>query len=258
MPCNKKIISLKNVSMNYHTLSKETFALNNISFDVYDKEFVTILGPSGCGKSTVLSLISGMIKPSKGNIYINNNHIDLCNSTVAYMLQRDNLLEWRTIKQNVLLGLEIKKNLCKESRQYALDLLKTYGLEDFTDYYPSQLSGGMRQKVALIRTLAINPQVLLLDEPFSALDYQTRISISEEIKEIIHKEKKTSILVSHDIAEAICLSDRIIILSKRPSKVKKIINIKFKLSNLTSIQKRKEPDFQKYFDEIWQEMNDNE
>ena len=246
------IVTLRNVSMSYHTLREETLAIDNISFDVYDKEFLTILGPSGCGKSTILSLIYGLISPSKGEIRISSKIENPKDQLVAYMLQHDHLFNWRTIEQNVLLGLEIKKNVTNEAREYVTNLLNTYGLGKFLNHYPHQLSGGMKQKAALIRTLAVNPKILLLDEPFSALDYQTRIILSEEIKEIIHNEKKVAILVTHDISEAISLSDRIIILSNRPSKIKKIININFKDTDITN--RRSHPKFQEYFEIIWQEL----
>ncbi len=251
----KKILELQNVCMKYHTLSEETLAIKNLSFSVYDREFLTILGPSGCGKSTVLSIISGLLPFSAGEVKLNSENIKSGTKKVGYMLQRDYLFEWRTIKQNVLLGLEIKKSLSDESRNYAAELLHKYGLGEFMDYYPNQLSGGMRQKAALIRTLAVKPKILLLDEPFSALDYQTRITISEEVKDIIRNEKKTAVLVSHDISEAISLSDRVIVFSERPCKVKKILKIDFGSHNLTAHEKRKHEKFNEYFDIIWSELS---
>ncbi|MGE5631691.1 MAG: ABC transporter ATP-binding protein [Caulobacteraceae bacterium] len=198
-----KVVEIKNVTMNYHTLDGETQAVKNLSLDVSKGEFASIVGPSGCGKSTLLSLIAGLIKPSSGNIYINSEPVTGPSENVGYMPQRDHLFEWRTILRNTTLGLEIQNKLNKDTLKNAERLLSEYGLGDFKQYYPKQLSGGMRQRAALIRTLATNPEILLLDEPFSALDYQTRLAISEEIWLIIKKEKKTAILVTHDIAEAI-------------------------------------------------------
>ena len=252
----KKFLELRNICMKYHTLSEETLAIKDLSFGVHDREFLTIVGPSGCGKSTVLSIISGLLPFSGGEVKFNGENTKKGTDSVGYMLQRDYLFEWRTIKQNVLLGLEIKKNLTNESRGYAIELLQKYGLGEFMDYYPNQLSGGMRQKAALIRTLAVKPKILLLDEPFSALDYQTRINISEEVKEIIRSEKKTAVLVSHDISEAVSLSDRVIVFSQRPCKVKKILKIDFGSNNLTVHEKRKHKKFNECFDIIWGELSD--
>ena len=249
-----KILEIINVGMKYHTLQGETTAISGLNFNVYKEEFITIVGPSGCGKSTVLSLISGLIKPSEGSININISDSEKYIQKVGYMLQRDYLFEWRTIEQNVLLGLELKHALTEESKSYALELTKKYGLGEFLQHYPSQLSGGMRQKAALIRTLAVKPQILLLDEPFSALDYQTRINISEEILNIIKNEKKTAVLVSHDISEAVSLSDRVVIFSSRPSKVKKIINIDFGSDKLSLHEKRNHKNFNNYFDTVWSEL----
>lgn len=249
------ILKLSDICMRYHTPRGETIAIKDLNFDVYSKEFLTILGPSGCGKSTVLSLISGLISPSHGKI--EENIGEKCEiQKIGYMLQKDYLLGWRTIEQNVLLGLEIRKKLNNETKEYAIKLLKKYGLGGFLKHYPHQLSGGMRQKAALIRTLAVKPQILLLDEPFSALDYQTRINLSEEVLQIIKGESKTAILVTHDISEAISLSDRIIIFSKRPSRVKKTIILDFNNKNLSLEEKRKNKKFNDYFDIIWGELSD--
>ncbi len=253
-----EILKVKNLGMKYHTSKGETLALKNINFSVYSEEFLSIVGPSGCGKSTVLSLISGLLNPSFGEVILSG---DLKNKkrsdVIGYMLQSDYLFEWRNIEKNVLLGLEVKKILNEKSRDYALNLLKRYGLLKFKNYFPNQLSGGMRQKAALIRTLALKPQLLLLDEPFSALDYQTRITLSREVKNIIKKEKKTAILVTHDISEAITLSDRVVILSNRPSTVKKIIDIDIDFRNLPYGQKQRSKKFYDYFDVIWSELDEN-
>ena len=249
---NNKILDIQNIKLNYHSASGETTAISNMSFDVYENEFLTILGPSGCGKSTILSVISGLLKPSAGKVVSN---MPAGESAVGYMLQQDHLLEWRTILQNVLLGAEIQNKPRDKSKLYAEELLRKYGLYDFAESYPRELSGGMRQKAALIRTLATSPRLLLLDEPFSALDYQTRINISTEVKNIIKNETKTAILVSHDISEAINLSDRILIFSKRPSYIKKTIKIDEAFKSLTHAKKRKHALFNEYFDTIWSELN---
>ena len=247
------IISFKNVSKVYHSLETETLAVENMNFSIYPKEFLSIVGPSGCGKSTILSLISGLSEASKGKITINDEY-QKNNNLFGYMLQSDYLFGWRTIYKNIILGLEIKNAVDENSKKYVLELLKKYELEKFKDYYPNQLSGGMRQKAALIRTLVLKPEILLLDEPFSALDYQTRLKLSNEVKNIIKKEKKTAVLVTHDISEAITLSDRILILSKRPSRIKKIIKIEEKFTNLSSKEKLKHKKFNEYFETIWSEF----
>lgn len=198
-----KVVEIKNVSMIYHTLDGETEAIKDLSLDVYNGEIVVLVGPSGCGKSTLLSIIAGLLKSSKGKVFVNGKEVKGTSGDIGYMFQRDHLFEWRTIKQNALIGLEIQDKLTKEKEKFVENLLDTYGLGEFKDHYPRQLSGGMRQRAALIRTLALKPEILLLDEPFSALDYQTRLTIADEIGTILKKEGKTAIMVTHDIAEAI-------------------------------------------------------
>jgi NitT/TauT family transport system ATP-binding protein len=240
------IISILDLSLNYHTTERETKAIENISFNVKKGELLGIVGPSGCGKSTILSLIAGLLKPSLGEIYVGGK--------VSYMLQKDYLLAWRTIKQNAFLGLEIQNKLTEENKNNVIDMLKKYGLGDFLDHYPSQLSGGMRQRVALIRTLAVKPDILLLDEPFSALDYQTRLAISDEVWQIIKQEKKTALFVTHDISEAISMSDRILVLSKRPGHVISIHDIKTS-GDQGPLNRRNSPEFRDYFNIIWKELD---
>lgn len=245
-----QILNLDNVCLTYFSDNGETEALKNISFSVNSCDFVSIVGPSGCGKTTILSLISGLIKTTKGKITIANKDKNAC---VGYMFQKDNLLEWRTILGNVYLGLELTKRKTKENIEYVNNLLKKYNLWEFRNKYPKQLSGGMRQRVALIRTLALKPQILLLDEAFSALDYQTRLSVCDDVFSIIKEEKVTAILVTHDISEAISLSDKIIILTKRPATVKKELNLN--LSHLGSpLNRRESKEAKIYFDEIWKEL----
>ncbi len=245
----KEILSIKNLSHTYHSDDGETPAIDNLSLSVSEGEFVSIVGPSGCGKSTLLSLIAGLYSPETGTLSINGN--------VGYMLQKDHLFEWRSIYRNILLGLEIHHLVTRENKAKAHRLLKQYGLEGFESAKPSELSGGMRQRVALIRTLIMEPELLLLDEPFSALDYQTRLNVADEIGQIIRSEKRTAILVTHDLSEAISLGDRIIILSKRPAFVKRVIPLTFDLDNDTPLQRRNTPEFKSYFNQVWKELNEN-
>ncbi len=243
----RPIVSLDNVSLRYHSVSGETPAVSHLNLEVLPGEFICIVGPSGCGKSSILSMLAGLLSPSEGSIRIDGE--------IGYMLQKDYLLEWRSIRSNALLGLEIQKKLTKENIEYVDTLLEQYGLGDFKEHYPYQLSGGMRQRAALIRTLAVRPDILLLDEPFSALDYQTRLSVSDEIGSIIRKEGKTAILVSHDISEAISLSDRVIVLSGRPARLKKIYPIQLSIEEYSPMKAREAPEFREYFNAIWKELD---
>lgn len=253
-----KGLELKNISKIYQDDDGETLAIKNFSYKFDVGEFVTLLGPSGCGKSTLLSIIAGLELPSSGNVFLNGEDITGKSSSIGYMLQKDYLLEWRTIFKNILFGLEIKKILNEENILYAQKLLDTYGLSEFKDKYPSQLSGGMRQRTALIRTLATKPEILLLDEAFSALDYQTRLDVSSDVYRIIKSENKSTIMVTHDIPEAISMSDKIIVLSNRPAIIKNIHEIKFDIPNKNPLTCREHPDFRKYFDIIWRELNTND
>lgn len=242
------ILSIKNLKKIYHTPKQETLAVENFSFDLKEGEFVAIVGPSGCGKSTILSILSGLEDSSGGNFIFKNN------AKVGYMLQQDALFEWKTILKNCLLGLEINNNLTKENEEYVINLLNNYGLGDFINSYPNNLSGGMRQRVALIRTLALKPDILLLDEPFSALDYQTRLAVSDDVYKILKREKKSAIIVTHDLAEAISIADRVIVLSKRPSVIKKIYDIKL-TNKSTPIENRCAKEFAYYYDLIWKDID---
>ena len=248
---NNTILRINDISLNYYDKNFETKALSNISFDVHESEFVSIVGPSGCGKSSLLSIISGLLKQSSGEVIFKED------AKIGYMLQKDYLFEWRTIWQNVILGLEIQNSITEEKTDYVTGLLKKYGLYEFKDRKPSQLSGGMRQRAALIRTLATEPKILLLDEPFAALDYQTRLSVSDEIAKIIRKEKKTAILVTHDIAEAVSVSDRVVVLSKRPASIKSIHKIVLTSEENSAIKNREAPEFREYFNKIWKELEQN-
>lgn len=253
----KPILEISNVTYSYHTLQGETKALNDINLSVIPGQFISIVGPSGCGKSTLLSLLSGLIKPDSGSIKINGNNIEDSNTNIGYMLQKDNLFEWRTVYCNVLLGLEIQKKITKSTKKTINDMLKAYGLESFKNSRPSQLSGGMRQRVALIRTLALEPDILLLDEPFSALDYQTRLEVCDDISGILRREGKTAILVTHDLSEAISMGDIVVVLSKRPGEILKIVPIDMEMENRTPLLSRSSPKFKDYFNSIWKELTDN-
>ncbi len=249
------IVDIKNIGMNYQSTNGEISAIADISLNISKGEFICIVGPSGCGKSTLLSIVSGLLKPSHGNIFINGSNVTDTSMEVGYMLQKDYLFEWRTIFENVILGLEIRKALSKENKEYVYNLLDTYGLYEFKDKYPSQLSGGMRQRAALIRTLALQPQILLLDEAFSALDYQTRLAVADDIYSIIKKENKTAILVTHDISESISMADRVVVLTSRPAYIKSIHIIKLTCDVRTPFNSREAPEFRYYFNTIWKELD---
>lgn len=242
------LLEADNVGLTYHQPNGETMAVDNITFSVSRGEFLSIVGPSGCGKTSILSMIAGLMEPSYGKITLHSKH------RPGYMLQRDHLLDWRTVEGNVLLGLQVKGILNDDTRAFALSLLDTYGLSDFVKSYPRQLSGGMRQKVALIRTLACSPELLLLDEPFSALDYQTRLKACDEMYSIIQNEGKTAILVTHDISEAISMSDRILVFSSRPAHIKAEHKVMLSGGN-TPLERRNSPEFKDYFDIIWKEID---
>ena len=244
------VLCLKDINKSFVDSKNEIKVLENISFSLKENEKIAIVGPSGCGKSTLLNIISGLIKSDSGQV--------LTKGKIGYMFQQDNLFPWRNVYKNITIGLEIKGKIKKEDKDRILKLLEKYGLKEFIYKYPSELSGGMRQRCALIRTLVLNPDILLLDEPFSALDAQTRILVNEDIYKIVSKEKKAVIMVTHDISEAISFSDRVIVLSSRPSKIKKIYEISFpSLKERTPLNVRGEDEFKTYFDSIWRDLNEN-
>lgn len=245
------IVQVKDLSMTFYTKEGELEVLKDMNFSLDEGEILTLLGPSGCGKSTILNILTKLLKPTNGDVVVNGN--------IGYMFQKDHLLEWRNIMDNITLGLEIQKKKTPEALARVEELLKTYGLWEFRNMYPKELSGGMRQRVALIRTLSVNPDILLLDEPFSALDYQTRLLVSDDVYKIIRNENKSAILVTHDISEAISMSNKVAVLSKRPSTVKDICSINIREDrDLTPLQTRKVPKFQDYFDKLWKEFDSNE
>ena len=243
------ILKINKLNKKYHDMNGEIEAIKDITLDIYNNEFISIVGPSGCGKSSLLSILAGIEEKSYGELIFNKDNLK-----IGYMLQKDSLFPWRTILDNCLIGLEIEGKLTNEKKENVILLLKKYGLQDFIDKYPSSLSGGMRQRVALIRTLATNPDILLLDEPLSALDYQTRLALSNDLYKIIKQEGKTAIMVTHDLAEAISLSDRIIVLTKRPATIKKIYNITYK-ERETPIKNRTKEEFSEYYDKIWRDLD---
>jgi len=246
----ENILEIKKLEKIYHDKNGETLAISDINLNIKEKEIIAIVGPSGCGKSTLLSILVGLENKTSGDIILNKD------VKLGYMLQTDSLFPWRTILDNCLIGLEIKKEKNDKNIKKVKELLKKYGLSEFTYKYPNSLSGGMRQRVALIRTLATNPDILLLDEPYSALDYQTRLKLSNDLYQIIKNEGKTAILITHDIAEAISMSDRVIILTKRPSKVKKIYKIELNNKSLP-INNRKDIKFNYYYELIWRDIDEN-
>ena len=253
----KPKLDVRDLNYSYHSMDGETQALFHISFAVEPGEFLAVVGPSGCGKSTLLSLISGLIPISEGTIQIDGQPVHAGDARIGYMLQRDHLFEWRTIFSNACLGLEIQNKLNSESRQRVHELLKLYGLQAFANARPSELSGGMRQRAALIRTLALEPDLLLLDEPFSALDYQTRLAVCDDISTIIRSQKKTAIMVTHDLSEAVSVADRIIILTNRPGRIKNTMTIKFPDNARSPLLRRNCPEFSSYFNEVWSLLRDS-
>ena len=258
LPTNSSppLLSLKGISFAYNTPKSEIPALDNIYLDIMPQSFTSIVGPSGCGKSPLLSIICGLLSPQQGEVVFNEDilHDNAVSPRIGFMPQKDTLFEWRTIYKNVTLGLEINHLKDKEHLENVDNMLKEYGLYQFCNVHPSELSGGMRQRAALIRTLALNPDILLLDEPFSALDYQTRLEVSDDIGKIIKEQKKTAILVTHDISEAISMGDCVVILSHRPAHIKKVVNINLSIPDRTPFTSRQAPEFAGYFNEIWEDI----
>ncbi len=246
----RKALEFKDVRLVYHTKEGETAAAEHMSFCVYEGEFIAVIGPSGCGKTTVLSLAAGLLRPSAGEVCV---HGKKGQKGIGYMLQKDELFPWRTVRQNIFLPLEIGKKDTPEHRARVLALAEKYGLSGFLRAYPAQLSGGMRQRAALIRTLAADPALLLLDEPFSALDYQTRLNVCEDVCRVIRGEQKTAILVTHDISEAISCADRVLVLSARPARV--VASHTMDFSELSPLKRRESPQFSGWFEILWKELN---
>lgn len=249
----KPLLKVKNLSKKYNTINGEIEAIKDISFEVKNGEFIAIIGTSGCGKSTLLSILAGLEEKSNGEITYCNDKNDI---KIGYMLQEDALFEHYSILDNVLLGLKIQKKLNQENKEYVLKLLEKYQLTNFKNKKPHELSGGMKQRVALIRTLAIKPDILFLDEPFSALDFDTRLKVSDDVFKIIKENRKTTLMVTHDIGEAISMADKIIVLSKSPAYIKKIYNIELKNKDLPTVN-RKDTKFNYYYDLIWKDLSED-
>ncbi len=249
----KNLLEFKNVKYFYQTRESEIEALGGVEFSLKEKSFTSLVGPSGCGKTTILSLTAGLLTPSSGEILLDDKPIVKNDNRIGYMFQRDHLFEWRSIWQNIILGLELQKKHKDDKKiAFAEELLKKYDLYNFKNKKPRQLSGGMRQRVALIRTLVLEPALLLLDEPFSALDFQTRLKVCDDVYDIIKSEQKTALLVTHDISEAISMSDKILILTKRPARVKR--ELLLNLAGQTPLKKREDKDFGNYFELIWRDL----
>lgn len=242
------LLELNNLSFSYHSLFGETEALHNISFRIPKGSFVAIVGPSGCGKSTLLSLIAGLLPCREGNI------VKQYDFTIGYMLQRDTLFEWKSVYDNACLGPSLQHNLTIDKKKLIDRLFEDYGLSEFKDKRPFELSGGMKQRVALIRTLATEPELLLLDEPFSALDYQTRLNVSDDICRLIRNAGKTMLLITHDLGEAISVADKVIVLSAGPATVKTELEIRLPARN-NPVELRTSPEYNQYFSTLWKELN---
>ncbi|WP_166241595.1 ABC transporter ATP-binding protein [Paenibacillus turpanensis] len=250
----KPAVQLQGVTHVYVSKKKAMLAVENIDLDLYPGEFVSLVGPSGCGKTTILSIIAGLLDPTIGRAEIAGRKVTGPSSRVGYMLQQDYLFPWRTIWQNALIGIELSGSLTKEKRDYTLHLLEEMGLLDAVDQYPSQLSGGMRQRAALVRTLAVEPEILLLDEPFSALDYQTKLQLEELVSQTLRSRSKTALLVTHDLSEAIAMSDRVIVLDRNPGRVRKVMEVPAEIRKASPMRARELPGFHELFRELWQEL----
>jgi NitT/TauT family transport system ATP-binding protein len=246
------------VSHTYFTEKTAVTALKNISLTVEKGEFVSFLGPSGCGKTTLLSIIAALIEPTEGTVFIEGKKLDRVRPTAGYMLQQDYLFPWKTIEENILIGLKIMGTLTEETKRRALDLLAYIGLKGIESYYPNQLSGGMRQRVALVRTLATDPKMLLLDEPFSALDQQTKLKLEELVWKTLKEYGKTAVLVTHDIGEAIAMSDRIFLFSAKPGRIMHTFMVPDELRRLSPFAARQHPAFSGLFQSIWKELDELE
>ncbi|MFA1822014.1 ABC transporter ATP-binding protein [Virgibacillus oceani] len=251
-------LSLTHVTHHYFSKNGYTKALDDVSFSIKEGEFIALLGPSGCGKSTILSIVAGIMNQTSGKVLLHDQPIRESEMAIGYMLQQDYLFPWKTIIENVLLGPKVSKTLGEDSREKASELLEEVGLSGVADDYPSSLSGGMRQRVALVRTLINDPKILLLDEPFSALDYQTKLKLEDLVAQLLKAYNKTTMLVTHDIGEAIAMSDKIFIMNANPGTIAKTFDVPIELRNETPFLVRRHPKFQVLFDKIWKELETEE
>ncbi|MDF1509378.1 ABC transporter ATP-binding protein [Robertmurraya sp. DFI.2.37] len=247
-------LKIDGIHHTYFSKNSATTALSNISLEVEEGEFISFLGPSGCGKTTLLSVIAGLLKPTEGKVTLENQTLEKAHHQIGYMLQQDYLFPWKTIEENILLGLKLNNLLTREKKQATIALLEQIGLEGVEKQYPSQLSGGMRQRAALVRTLATEPKLLLLDEPFSALDYQTKLRLEDLVSNTLKSFGKTAILVTHDIGEAIAMSDRIYLFSPRPGQIYQTFTIPEQLRTLTPFHARNHEKYPEIFQKIWKEL----
>ncbi|WML25230.1 ABC transporter ATP-binding protein [Neobacillus sp. OS1-33] len=247
-------LTVQNIHHTYFTKSSATTALSNISLTVEEGEFVSLLGPSGCGKTTLLSIISSLLKPTQGTVLLENKPVTTAKSQIGYMLQQDYLFPWKTIEENILMGLKLSKQLNQNTKAAALRLLNQIGLTGVEKQLPRQLSGGMRQRVALVRTLATEPKLLMLDEPFSALDYQTKLKLEDLVSQTLDEFGKTAILVTHDIGEAIAMSDRVFLLSPSPGRIYKTFTMPEELRNISPFEARNHEAYSSIFQTIWKEL----
>jgi NitT/TauT family transport system ATP-binding protein len=252
-------LTLQSISHAYFSKDSATTALENVSLSLEEGEFISFLGPSGCGKTTLLSIIAGLFAPTSGILFLNNQPLQAKNDhSIGYMLQQDYLFPWKTIEDNVTLGLKLLNNQDTKAYENAIQLLHEVGLEGVEKHYPRQLSGGMRQRAALARTLAVDPKILLLDEPFSSLDYQTKLKLEDSVCSTLKSYGKTAVLVTHDIGEAIAMSDRIYLFAARPGRIYQVFDVPKELQELAPFQARNHPLYSSLFQTIWKELENLE
>ncbi|WP_342551496.1 ABC transporter ATP-binding protein [Paenibacillus sp. FSL R7-0652] len=254
MPDSGNVIRLENISQVYVSEREASLVIEDLSLEIGQGEFVSLVGPSGCGKTTLLSIIAGLLKPTRGNVEVEGKRVRGPSARIGYMLQQDYLFPWRTILDNALIGLELTGNLDAQSRERTRELLVSMGLGGTEEQYPSELSGGMRQRVALVRTLATNPTILLLDEPFSALDYQTKLQLEDLVSDTLKEYRKTSVLVTHDLSEAIAVSDRVIVLDRGPGRIRREFDIPEHIRQAQPFHAREQAGFNELFQALWNEL----
>lgn len=253
-PNRKVVLRAENIGVVFGAAAGSVEAIHKVDFELHEGEVLAIVGPSGCGKSTLFNTISGLLKPTRGSVEVDGVRVEEATGHVGYMLQKDLLLPWRSVVDNVVLGLEVRGTPRAEARAVAHELIAAYGLAGFENAKPATLSGGMRQRVAIMRTLAFDPDVILFDEPFSALDFQTRLLLQADVARIIRERRKSALFVTHDIGEAIAMADRVIVLSRRPSVVRAIHEIHVDKIGRDPVELRADPDFNDHFSRIWKDL----